>query len=101
MLNLDALEEKAKTSQTVSVSGQWMLSLIREMRGDRARIATLEAENARLRASQGTTTTKIIRDGVEVKDVEFPHREFDEAMGFMDKAFASIDRMFGKLGKNR
>lgn len=99
MLDLDALEKEARTRSSIPASSKWLMAVVREMRANRTRIAELEAENARLRASQGTTTTKIIRDGVEVKDVDFPHREFDEAMGFMDRAFASVDRMFAKMRK--
>lgn len=99
MLDLDALEKEARTRSSIPASSKWLMAVVREMRANRTRIAELEAENARLRASQGTTTTKIIRDGVEVKDVDFPHREFDEAMGFMDRAFASVDKMFAKMRK--
>ena len=99
MLDLDALEKEARTRSSIPASSKWLMAVVREMRANRTRIAELEAENARLRASLGTTTTKIIRDGVEVKDVDFPHREFDEAMGFMDRAFASMDRMFAKMRK--
>jgi hypothetical protein len=111
MIDLDSLEKQARTHSSISASSKWVMAVVREIRGNRERIAALEADNVQLRtelARSGihTTTTKttIIRGGrttVTHNDADFPSKEMDEAMGFVEKAMGSLDRMFGKLGAKK
>jgi predicted S18 family serine protease len=89
MLDIDKLEEISQeisqSGNTLTISSGWLKAVIREVRGNRARIAELEAQVASKKPESDPELHKEVQEG------------FERASSFFNQGWERFDRGFDAM----